>query len=118
MSPVHPVVPRARRVDDAVSKAGIAMLLRSTAQAPAARKVRSKAVPPGAIRTAIDCGVLSHPAGRAALAALIPCRRIGGAADVAEAVLWLASDHPDGIDDTPRFVDGGMLSCPAFVGNG
>jgi len=45
---------------------------------------------------------------------LIPYGRIGEAADVAEAAVWLASDQSDYVTGTTLVVDGGMTLYPAF----
>ncbi len=58
------------------------------------------------------------PAALDTLLQLIPYGRIGEADDVAQAVLWLASDLSDYVVGTTLFVDGGMMVYPAFRGNG
>ncbi len=49
---------------------------------------------------------------------LIPYGRIGEPEDVANAVLWLASDASDYVHGTTLYIDGGMTLYPEFRGNG
>ena len=118
MSSVHEVIPWAGHVNYAVSKAGIMMLVKSVAQELAWQKVRINGIAPGAIRTPINQSVWEDPASERELMKLIPYQRMGEPADVARAVVWLASDESDYVNGTTLFVDGGMLLYPEFVGNG
>jgi glucose 1-dehydrogenase len=94
------------------------MLMRSLAQELAPSRVRVNAVAPGAIRTAINRAVWSSDARRDALMPLIPCGRIGGADEVAQAIVWLASDLSDYVTGATLYVDGGMSLYPGFRDNG
>ncbi len=49
---------------------------------------------------------------------LIPYGRIGDPEDVANAVVWLASDASDYVHGTTLFIDGGMSLYPEFRDNG
>ena len=49
---------------------------------------------------------------------LIPYQRIGEPEDIAEAVVWLASDASDYVTGTTLFVDGGMTLYPGFASGG
>jgi glucose 1-dehydrogenase len=49
---------------------------------------------------------------------LIPYGRVGNVEDVANAVVWLASDLSDYVVGTTLFIDGGMSLYPGFRGNG
>jgi glucose 1-dehydrogenase len=49
---------------------------------------------------------------------LIPYGRIGDVEDVANAVVWLASDLSDYVVGTTLFIDGRMSLYPGFHGNG
>ena len=73
---------------------------------------------PGAVKTAINREVWSSDQGRSDLMRLIPWGRIGEGEDIAEAVVWLASDLSDYVTGATLFVDGGMSLYPGFVGNG
>ena len=54
----------------------------------------------------------------AALMGLIPYQRIGEPADIARAVVWLASDDSDYVVGTTLFVDGGMTLDLGFAEGG
>ena len=94
------------------------MLMRTLAQELAPSRVRVNAVAPGAVKTAINRAVWSTEAGRKGMLELIPDGRIGDVEDVAEAVVWLASDLSDYVTGATIYVDGGMSLYPAFRGNG
>ena len=49
---------------------------------------------------------------------LIPYQRIGEPADIARAVVWLASDESDYVVGTTLFVDGGMTLDLGFAEGG
>jgi glucose 1-dehydrogenase len=114
VSSVHDLIPWAGHVNYAVSKAGVAMLVRTLAQELAPSGIRVNAVSPGAIRTYINRAAWDTPAGERALLALIPYGRIGDPDDVARAVVWLASDDSDYVTGVLLYVDGGMTLYPEF----
>jgi len=45
-------------------------------------------------------------------------KRIGEPQDVAQAVVWFASDQSDYVVGSTLYVDGGMTLYPEFVGGG
>ncbi|QUG73568.1 glucose 1-dehydrogenase (plasmid) [Erwinia sp. E602] len=117
MSSVHQLIPWAGHVNYAASKGGIDLLMRSLAQEIGEERIRVNAVAPGAIATAINVDATQGDAAKALLK-LIPYGRIGEPQDIANAVLWLASDLSDYVHGTTLFVDGGMTLYPEFRGNG
>ena len=117
MSSVHQVIPWARHVNYATSKGGLDMLMRSLAQEVSHHKIRINGIAPGAIRTAINRDVTEGEAEQALLK-LIPYGRVGEAEEVANAVVWLASDMSDYVVGSTLFIDGGMSLYPEFRGNG
>ena len=117
MSSVHQVIPWAGHVNYATSKGGLDMLMRSLAQEVSHQKIRINSIAPGAIRTAINSDVTEGEAEQALLT-LIPYGRVGEAEDVANAVVWLASDVSDYVVGSTLFIDGGMSLYPEFRGNG
>lgn len=117
MSSVHQVIPWAGHVNYAASKGGIDLLMRSVAQEVGEQRIRVNAVAPGAIRTAINQQATENEAGEKLLR-LIPYGRIGDPEDVANAVVWLASDASDYVHGTTLFIDGGMSLYPEFRHNG
>lgn len=91
----------------AASKAGLLGLTKAVAKELASRNVLVNAVAPGFIDTEMT-RALPEPA-RAALLEQIPLGRLGQPADVAGAVLFLASDLADYITGQVLVVDGGMV---------
>ncbi|MDR3161332.1 MAG: 3-oxoacyl-[acyl-carrier-protein] reductase [Spirochaetaceae bacterium] len=91
----------------AASKGGLIALTKTMAQETASRGVRVNAVAPGFIVS--DMTDALPPAAREKLLALIPLKRMGEPADVAEAVLFLASPRGSYITGQVLAVDGGMF---------
>ncbi|TWC12067.1 MULTISPECIES: SDR family oxidoreductase [unclassified Pseudomonas] len=117
MSSVHQRIPWAGHVNYAASKGGIDLLMQSLAQETSHQRIRINSIAPGAIRTAINREVTEGEQGQKLLE-LIPYGRIGDVEDVANAVVWLASDLSDYVVGTTLFIDGGMSLYPGFRGNG
>ena len=117
MSSVHQVIPWAGHVNYAASKGGIDLLMRSIAQEVGEQRIRVNSIAPGAIRTAINTKATSGDAEQKLLK-LIPYGRVGEAEDVANAVVWLASDASDYVHGTTLFIDGGMSLYPEFRDTG
>lgn len=117
MSSVHQVIPWAGHVNYAASKGGVDLLMRSIAQEIGEERIRVNSIAPGAIATAINAESRDGEAGKNLLK-LIPYGRIGEPEDVANAVVWLASDLSDYVHGTTLFVDGGMTLYPGFRDNG
>jgi 3-oxoacyl-[acyl-carrier protein] reductase len=91
----------------AASKAGLIGLTKAVARELASRNVLVNAVAPGFIDTDMTRALTDQQ--REGLLAQIPLARLGQAADVAGAVLFLASDHADYITGQVLVVDGGMV---------
>jgi glucose 1-dehydrogenase len=117
MSSVHQVIPWAGHVNYAASKGGVDLLMRSIAQEVGEQRIRVNSIAPGAIRTAINTKATSGDAEKKLLE-LIPYGRVGEADDVANAIVWLASDASDYVHGTTLFIDGGMSLYPEFRNNG
>src|SRR5215475_8251974 len=105
--------------DYSAAKAAIRQLTVTTANELGEHGVRVNAVCPGAIATSIfgrAAGLDSEAAQRtvdfmtAALSEAAPIRRAGQPIDIAEAVLWLASDSSAFINGQAIAVDGGLLT--------
>lgn len=92
----------------AAAKAAVISLTRSVALEYAERGIRINAVAPGRIATEM----LAHAGGGNAehFAATLPMRRLGTPEEVAEAVLWLASDAAAFVTGHVLAVDGGFLA--------
>ena len=118
MSSVHQRIPWAGHVNYAASKGGIMMMMESIAQEVAPHRIRVNGIAPGAIRTPINTDAWKTPAAYESLMTLVPYNRIGEPEDIAQAAVWLASDHSDYITGTTLFVDGGMCLYPGFADGG
>jgi len=109
MSSVHEELPFPHFASYCASKGGLKMLCRNLAIELAPYNITVNNVAPGAIETPINTSLLHDKAKLAALLANIPLRRLGKPADVAGAVVFLASPDADYITGTTLFVDGGLL---------
>ena len=118
MSSVHQLIPWAGHVNYATSKGGIKLLMESMAQELAPHRIRVNGIGPGAIRTPINTAAWSTEQAYSELMTLVPYKRIGEPADIAQAAVWLASDHADYVTGTTLFVDGGMTLYPGFATGG
>ena len=95
-----------------VSKAGVLALTRHTAVEWGPRGVRANSVSPGFVRTPLS---ESHYAGSALVETrtrMVPLRRLGLAADIANAVAFLASDAAGYINGQDLVIDGGFTHTP------
>ena len=106
ISSVVGIMGNAGQTNYSASKAGILGLTKSLAKEVAARGVRVNAVAPGFIDTSMT-EKLGEKA-RQALADVIPLKRTGKPEEIAEAVLFLASDKSSYITGQVLAVDGGM----------
>lgn len=101
------VTGNAGQTNYAASKAGLIGFTKSVAKEYAARGVLANCVAPGFIETDMT-GALPEAA-RTALLEAIPLGRLGAPADVAGAVLFLASDLGSYVTGQVLVVDGGMI---------
>jgi glucose 1-dehydrogenase len=104
----------AGHVNYAASKGGVMLMMQSLAQEFADRGIRINSIAPGAIKTPINRPAWETPEALEKLLKLIPYGRIGEPEDIANAAVWLASDHSDYVTGTTLFVDGGMTLYPEF----
>jgi glucose 1-dehydrogenase len=118
MSSVHQEIPWAGHANYAASKGGVMMLMKSIAQELAPHRIRVNGIAPGAIRTPINTPAWNTPQAYRDLMTLVPYKRIGEPADIAQAAVWLASDAADYVTGTTLFVDGGMTLYPGFSTGG
>ncbi len=91
----------------AASKAGLIGFTKAVAKELASRNVLVNAVAPGYIDTEMTRAISDEA--KQALQAAIPLGRLGAGADVAGAVLFLASDLASYITGQVLVVDGGMV---------
>ena len=91
-----------------VAKAGVAMLSRQLAMEWAPQGVRSNAVCPGMTMTPLTVAAYTSPGQTEARNKAIPAGRIGLPEDIAEAVLFLASERSAYTNGAELTVDGGF----------
>jgi NAD(P)-dependent dehydrogenase (short-subunit alcohol dehydrogenase family) len=93
------------------SKHGVIGLTRTAALEYAKKNIRVNAVCPGVIRTAMVERIIGgKPEVEAQYTAMEPVGRLGTPEEVAESILWLASDKSSFVTGTYMVVDGGMIA--------
>lgn len=92
------------------AKHGVAGLTRQYAIAYGERNVRVNAVAPGYIETAMTASLRENPAAERYLESLHPLGRLGKAAEVAAAVVFLAGDEASFVTGVVLPVDGGYTA--------
>jgi NAD(P)-dependent dehydrogenase (short-subunit alcohol dehydrogenase family) len=93
------------------SKHGLIGLTKTAALEYAEQRIRVNAVCPGVIDTEmIDRFTHDDPAARAQLLTTEPIGRIGGPAEIADAVVWLCSDRSSFVTGHALAVDGGFVA--------
>jgi NAD(P)-dependent dehydrogenase (short-subunit alcohol dehydrogenase family) len=91
-----------------VAKAGVRMLSQVLAIELGAFGIRSNVVSPAMLVTPLSEAFYQDPAMRAAREAMAPVGRIGTPQDIADAVLWLASDRAGYVSGEEILVDGAL----------
>lgn len=91
------------------TKAGVHSLMQSCAIALGPYSIRCNSVMPGAILTDLNIDDLSQPDKKAYFDKRIPLGRYGEPADVADCVVFLASDMARYVTGASLLVDGGMF---------
>jgi NAD(P)-dependent dehydrogenase (short-subunit alcohol dehydrogenase family) len=102
--------PQTRGGAYSASKAGIVMLSRQLAAEWGPSGIRSNVVSPGMIRTPLTEDFYNQPGITDRRSAIIASRRIGVPQDIADVVLFLASDRSAYVNGAEVAVDGGF-SC-------
>jgi len=92
------------------SKAGVLQMSRQIALEWGPQGVRSNAICPGMIRTALSAKFYEEPGFEAKRAAVTASRRIGEPQDIADVAIFLASPRSGYMNGAELLVDGGM-SC-------
>ncbi|MDR3466980.1 MAG: SDR family NAD(P)-dependent oxidoreductase [Xanthobacteraceae bacterium] len=92
-----------------VTKAAVAMLSQQLSTEWGPRGVRSNVVSPGMIRTPMTEAIYAAPGVHETRRSLVPRRRIGVPEDIADTVVFLASERADYITGQEIIVDGGLM---------
>lgn len=94
------------------SKAGVRLFTKSTAIecAAAGNGVRANSVHPGVIETPMSAQALDNPMARAKSIERIPLGRLGKAAEIAAAIVFLASDESSYMTGSEVTIDGGYVA--------
>lgn len=92
------------------SKAGVHGLARVVAAGYASRGIRCNVVVPGFTATPLVADILADPAASAEVLATVPMGRPGQPADLAAAMLYLASDESSYVTGALFTVDGGQTA--------
>jgi NAD(P)-dependent dehydrogenase (short-subunit alcohol dehydrogenase family) len=113
---VHAVIGQPGYAAYGASKAGVRALTRNLASDLAARGIRVNQVTPGATRTPIWSRIAPSEKTRIELeqrlSHYVPLGRLAEADDVAQAVLYLASDDTRNVTGTEIVLDGGTTGAP------
>jgi glucose 1-dehydrogenase len=109
ISSIHEDVPFPGYSSYCASKGGLRMLMRNACVELAPHKIRVNNVAPGAIVTPINEATLEDPQKVATLQRIIPLGRMGQPAEVADVVVFLASDAAAYVTGATYYVDGGMV---------
>ena len=91
-----------------VSKAGVVMLSRQLASEWGPSGIRSNVVSPGMVITPMSQAFYDTPGVTERRTAVVPTRRIGMPQDIADAILYLASDRSSYVNGDEITVDGGF----------
>jgi NAD(P)-dependent dehydrogenase (short-subunit alcohol dehydrogenase family) len=93
-----------------VSKAGVIMLSRQFASEWGPQGIRSNVVSPGMVITPMSQSFYDTPGVTERRTAVVPARRIGMPQDIADAILFLASDRSSYVNGDEITVDGGYAN--------
>ena len=91
------------------SKGGVRMLTRTAALELAEHGITVVGVGPGAVTTPMNQETMSDSDKLQKLKATIPLNRLAKPAEIAELVVWLASDQAGYVTATTYFIDGGIM---------
>jgi glucose 1-dehydrogenase len=109
ISSVHEDWPMPGNTPYCCSKGGMRMLTRTAGVELAQHDITVVGVGPGAVATPINQSTMSDPEKLSRLNAAIPMGRVADPADIANLVVWLASDEAGYVTATTYFVDGGIM---------
>jgi len=93
-----------------VSKAGVIMLSRQLANEWGPHGIRSNVVSPGMVITPMSQAFYDTPGVTERRSAVVPMKRVGVPQDMADAILFLASDRAGYVNGDEIMVDGGYAN--------
>ena len=109
ISSVHEDWPMPGNIAYCCAKGGVRMLTRTAGVELGPHGITVVNVGPGAVDTPIDAATLADPAQKARLDAAIPLGHVAEPAEIANLIVWLASDQARYGTATTYFVDGGIM---------
>lgn len=109
ISSVHEDWPMPGNIAYCCAKGGVRMLTRTAGVELGPYGIMVVNVGPGAVNTPIDATTLADPVQKAKLDNAIPRGRVAEPAEIANLVVWLASDQASYGTATTYFVDGGIM---------
>jgi len=109
ISSVHEEWPMPGNIAYCCSKGAMRMLARTAGVELGPHGIRVVNVGPGAVATPIDAATLADPTQKARLDAAIPLGHPAQPTEIANLVVWLASDQASYGTATTYYVDGGMM---------
>jgi glucose 1-dehydrogenase len=109
ISSVHEDWPMPGNIAYCCAKGGVRMLTRTAGVELGPHGIRVVNVGPGAVDTPIDAATLADPAEKAKLNAAIPLGHVAEPEEIANLVVWLASDQASYATATTYFMDGGIM---------
>ena len=115
ISSVGGLIGLARRPAYTAAKHGVIGLTKSLARDLGPAGIRVNAICPGLIRTPLTEQYFEEDAFEEGLRTVVPQGRVGIAADVADAALYLASDQSAYVSGIALTVDGGWLAEKSFA---
>jgi NAD(P)-dependent dehydrogenase (short-subunit alcohol dehydrogenase family) len=115
ISSVGGLIGLARRPAYTAAKHGVVGLTKSLARDLGPAGIRVNAICPGLIRTPLTEQYFATDAFEEGLRTVVPQGRVGVAADVADAALYLASDQSAYVNGIALTVDGGWLAEKSFA---
>jgi len=103
-------IPRVHLAVYSSTKAAISMFTKSIAVEYARQNIRCNCVNPGIVNSGMIKPYLDDPQARKVLEERLPLARVGEPVDVANAVLYLASDEANWVTGTILNIDGGKTA--------
>jgi glucose 1-dehydrogenase len=109
ISSIHEDFPFPLSTPYVAAKGGLRMVMRNASVELAPYRIRVNNVAPGAIATPINAATLADPAKVKELQRIVPLERMGEPSEVAEVVVFLASDRASYVTGSTYYVDGGYV---------